>query len=177
MLFTLQFFAAMAEIRHRVSTQIRTPSGRTWNDICSQMPIVNTTNLEKLVFNKIFASNDTDVTSVAANTLQSLRSVAYDQNYEEYYYDYDADSGKFDEDLFTVFDPDLVRERAGVDYYPEPYCSIVDEAVGELVNVHRTLSVAAFNLTYCATLPRPASKGTYWSHGVTMECGRARKTL
>ena len=139
----------MAEIRHRVSTQIRTASGRTWNDICSQMPIVNTTNLEKLVFNKIFASNETGVTSEAANTLQSLSHVAYDQNYEEYYYEFDGDSSKFDEDLFTVFDPELVRERAGVDFYPEPYCSIVDEAVGELVKEHRTLFFCfQFDLIY-----------------------------
>ena len=157
----------MAGIRQRVSAKIKTPSGRTWNDICSRMPIVNTSNLENLVFTKLFASsedlrgNDDDL----GKTLPSVfTNISYDQDYEEYHptfkkmqvdgfskilsknyryyynYEYDTESKSVDDDDFiNVFDPGLIRERAGIDYYPEPYCSIVEEAVGDEVTFAQQL--------------------------------------
>ena len=75
-------------------------------------------------------------------TTQTKLSKEHQAYSYDYYYDYagSATAGDSTEPL-TLFgiDPDSLKERAGIDFYPEPYCSLVDTALSKEVCFERNI--------------------------------------
>ena len=73
--------------------------------------------------------------------LSEEQTYSYDDY--DYYYDYttSAATSADSTDPLTLFnmDPDSLKERAGIDFYPEPYCSLVDTALSIEVCFERNI--------------------------------------